>query len=118
MPGSAPFSAQYIIFFYFKASTYSTVSFMYVVMTITTLMPLHMTSAYLRIGTHTQMLAQSQHMHLFLSVSHPTVHTASHSSSRALPFSAPSTAIIVSTPFAFLLRLCSQRDVAMETGYN
>lgn len=40
------------------------------------------------------------------------------SHSRALPFSALSTTIIVSTPFPALLRLCSQRDVTMETGWK
>lgn len=33
-------------------------------------------------------------------------------------FPAPSTTIIVSAPFPSLLRLCSQRGVTMETGYN
>lgn len=37
------------------------------------------------IHTHTEP-AHSQHMHLFLVPSHPTIHTVSHSSSRALPF--------------------------------
>lgn len=44
------------------------------------------TRAYIQHShTHTEP-AHSQHMHLFLVPSHPTIHTVSHSSSRALPF--------------------------------
>lgn len=67
-------------------------SFMCVVMTTTTSVPLRDTSFFQDSHTHTphkhacKLLAASQHMHLFLVLSQPTVHTVSHSSSWALPF--------------------------------
>lgn len=75
------------------------------------------TPAHPRIRTHAHTHTQTathtlqKPVHLFLVLSHPTVHTVSHSSSRALPFPAPSTTIIVSTPFPSLLRLCSLREM-------
>lgn len=68
-------------------------SFMCVVMTTTTSVPLRDTSFCQdsHTQTHTQACKQiarclTTHMHLFLVLSQPTVHTVSHSSSWALPF--------------------------------